>query len=536
MGKGVKGSWPNRAGIPVGRKSDIKEEGKMKVERLDEYSVMADEVTGKVEIIKDPKELNLIYRLTIPKIEEATQAFLDVIKSELLKEISIKPQEVLDPTVIKELKEKFYKKAFELIQKNIPKLSEYEKKFLAGRLVQRMLGLGDIEVLLSDDFLEEICVNSSKEPLWVYHKKFGWLKTNVFIPSEAEIQNFASLVGRRVGRQITTLTPLLDAYLVTGDRVNATLYPISVFGNTLTIRKFARRPWAITDYIEMRTISQGVAALLWLAIQYEMNLLIAGGTASGKTTMMNILASFIPQNQRVISIEETREIKLPRYLQWIPLLTREPNPEGKGGVSMLDLMINALRMRPDRVIVGEIRRAREAEVLFEAMHTGHAVLSTIHAETSDQVYRRLTNPPINLPDIMLEALQLILVMFRERRSGIRRVFELGELVPAAREAGRFGIKINTLFRWRSVKDEIIKENDSVRVLEELKLFTGMTENELRQDLKEREKILGWMIKNKIRSLDSVGRVVVEFYARPEDLLHGIEKNKSPQEIFGEVMS
>jgi type IV secretory pathway ATPase VirB11/archaellum biosynthesis ATPase/intein/homing endonuclease len=168
-----------------------------------------------------------------------------------------------------------------------------------------MLGLGKVEVLLKDENLEEIVINNSQEPLWVYHKRFGWLKTNIVIKSDLEIYNYASMIGRKVGRQITSLNPLMDAHLTTGDRVNATLFPISTKGNTITIRKFARKPWTITDLIKNNTISKEVASLLWLAIQYEMNVLVSGGTATGKTSILNVLTTFIPPNHRIVSIEDS---------------------------------------------------------------------------------------------------------------------------------------------------------------------------------------------------------------------------------------
>ena len=143
--------------------------------------------------------------------------------------------------------------------------------------------------------------------------------------------------------------------------------------------------------------------MIWLAIEYEMNILFSGGTASGKTTMLNVCMPFVQPNSRIISIEDTRELQLPDFLYWTPLVTRLPNPEGKGEINMLDLLINSLRMRPDRIILGEMRRAREAEVLFEAMHTGHSVYSTVHADTTSETISRLTNPPLNVPPNLLKA-------------------------------------------------------------------------------------------------------------------------------------
>src|SRR6056297_296808 len=220
------------------------------------------------------------------------------------------------------------------------------------------------------------------------------------------------MIGRDVNKEITALNPLMDAHLLTGDRVNATLNPISTKGNTITIRKFAEDPWTITKFIKQGTINVEAAAFVWLAIQNEMSVLIAGGTGSGKTSMLNVVSNFFPSNQRILSIEDTRELTLPKNLHWVPMETRLPNPEGKGGVTMLDLLVNSLRMRPDRILVGEIRRQKEAEVLLEAMHTGHSVYATIHANNADEVITRLTNPPIDIPKPMISSLSLIIVQNR----------------------------------------------------------------------------------------------------------------------------
>ncbi|MCX6804298.1 MAG: CpaF/VirB11 family protein, partial [Candidatus Diapherotrites archaeon] len=150
-------------------------------------------------------------------------------------------------------------------------------------------------------------------------------------------------------------------------------------------------------------------------MEFELNIIFSGGTASGKTTILGVCLPFIQPNHRVLSIEDTRELRPPEFLHYVPMTTREPNAEGKGGIGMLDLLVNSLRMRPDRIIVGEIRRRKEAEVMFEAMHTGHSVYSTLHANTSDETIRRLTNPPINIPQSMLDAVHLNVVMFRNRK-------------------------------------------------------------------------------------------------------------------------
>jgi flagellar protein FlaI len=499
---------------------------------IDTYEIEADRVPGKVIIIKRPEEYTPVYEVKFSSVEPGTQAVLESIKEKLIEVVKIEVSEILDPKAMEGIKKRFLESAFETISKEMPKIPEEEKNILAGNLVHEMLGLGRLEVVLNDDNLEELVINNSTECAWVFHKKWGWLKTNIIIPSEEQIYNYSSLIGRKVGRQINNLNPLMDAHLMTGDRVNATLFPISTKGNTITIRKFRREPLTMVDFIDPinKTISMEVASLLWLCMQYELNILVAGGTASGKTSVLNGLMPFIPVNHRIISIEDTRELRLPDFLHWIPLTTREPNPEGKGEVTMLDLLVNSLRMRPDRVVVGEIRRQEEAEVLFEAMHTGHSVYATLHADRAEQVIRRLTNPPINLPEALLESLHLVIVQFRHRRLGIRRTLQVAELLPGGAR-GETGARLETLYRWKPQIDKIVKVRDSIRLIDEIRMHTGMTDEDMERDLKEKECILQWMLDNRINTVNTVGKVVADYYHDREKVLNIVNKKGKAEEIL-----
>lgn len=488
--------------------------------KIDEYSVNADEIEVKVRIAREGSGAP-VYNLVIEEISIATTALLDEIRHELITDVSVSTAEILDPKVIVKLKEKFTKRAEEILVKKLPRITGASKGFLVTILMHEMVGLGKIEFILSDPDVEEIVITSTAEPVRVYHKKYGWLETNIWLQSEEQIQNYSNIIARRVGRQITTLHPLLDAHLITGDRANAVLYPISTKGNTITIRKFARDPWTVTDLIQNKTCTSEIFALLWLAIQYEMNVLISGGTASGKTSLLNVCMPFIPPNQRIISIEDTREIMLPKFLYWCPLVTRQPNPEGKGEVTMLDLLVNSLRMRPDRIILGEMRRKEQAEVLFEAMHTGHSVYATVHADSLHETVQRLINPPIEVPPNLLSAVNINVVMFRDRRLGMRRVYQLGEFL-ASEEAERVVIRPNLIYRWKPETDTIVQHSDSLRLFEDLSRHTGMTHTEIAKELAVKKKILEWFVKNKIRSIEQVGETLYGYYIDPEKILRQIK--------------
>ena len=473
----------------------------MNEQEFTRYKITCEGVSTEIRIRGVGKSLN--YELTLPEFQMPTLALLDNIKSKLIVEMDISGIEVFDEKVIEKLKRQFSKRAEELIIEELPNISNDNKYHLVSKLIREMLGLGDIEFLLSDDNLEELVINSSKENVRVYHKKFGWLNTGIRPKDEAQIQNFANIIARRVGRQITTLNPLLDAHLVTGDRSNTVLFPISSKGNTLTIRKFARDPWTVVDFIKNNTLPAEHFAILWLAFEYELNVLFSGGTAAGKTSILNVCMPFIPPNHRIISIEDTRELQLPATLHWVPMQSRLPNPEGKGEITMLDCMINALRMRPDRIILGEIRRQEEAEVMFEAMHTGHSVYATIHANNAHEVVTRLTNAPIDIPKPMLSSLSLVIVQNRNRRTNKRRTLQLAEILPNGDP--------NILLQLNIHDDILERVNESDTMVERLELYTGLTRQELELDLRQKIRILKWLVKEKIENVNEIGLVLAKYY-------------------------
>ena len=496
---------------------------------LESYTVEADNLKIQVNIVQSPGQLPL-YELVVPALSSAMVALLDDIRHSLITEVNVSASEILDPTAVMAIKKKFNVRSDDILSKKLPHLDIDTRNFLVGMLMHEMMGLGKVEFLLNDGNLEEVVINSSREPVRVYHKKYGWLITNVFLSNEAQIQNYANIIARRVGRQITTLNPLLDAHLVTGDRANAVLYPISTKGDTITIRKFVRDPWTVTDFIANKTSTPSNFALIWLAVQYEMNMLISGGTASGKTSFLNVCMPFIPPNHRVISIEDTRELQLPEYLYWCPLTTREPNPEGKGEITMLDLLINSLRMRPDRIILGEMRTKEAAQVLFEAMHTGHSVYATVHADSINETIQRLVHPPLDISPNLLSAVNLNVVMFRDRRQGIRRTFQIGEFITTE-ESGNVTAKANILYRWKAGTDTMVKHSESLRLFEELSRHTGMSHLEIEKDLQQKEKLLNWLVKNKVRGIQNIGKIMHQYYIGPDMLLDAVNKNQSPDKIL-----
>jgi len=487
------------------------------IKALATYDFTSDNIPITIRIYKKRGEFVPIYDVSISSISKNTELILEKIREELTAQVSLGMVDILATKETGLIEQRFTEAITTLINKHFPDADDRTANFLKSYLIQRSLGLGNIEILMDDSNLEEIAVNDAEEPVWVYHVRFGWLKTTIMLANEDQIRHYATMIGRRVGRQLTILEPLMDAHLRGGDRVNATIEPISVHGNTITLRKFAAKPLTITDFITSKTLSPSAAALIWLGAQYELSMLITGGTASGKTSMLNVVSNFFPPNQRIISIEDTREIQLPKFLHWVPMVTRLPNPEGKGEVSMLDLLVNSLRMRPDRIIVGEIRRKREAEVLFEAIHTGHSVYATVHANDTEETINRLTNPPIDIPKTLLPAISMIVVQYRNRRTGLRRTFQISEILPDS--------SANVLMQFDIRKDVLRKISKSKSLIKTITLFTGFSNSELLRSLKEKEAVLKWMVGQKIDTVDTVGRVMAEYYTNKDLLMGIVRKNK-----------
>jgi flagellar protein FlaI len=511
----IKAAKPKHAAAKTGSEKKVFAGSKTNV--IDSYSFKSMNIPVKVTIRRTKEDYVPIYELDIAALSKTTQIILEKIREELIRAVNLGMVDIRDIKQRGAIENKFSATIQKLIEKYFPDAKEDEKNFMTTYLIQRSLGMGTIEILNDDLMLEEIVINSSKEPVWIYHKVHGWLKTDVNINTEEQTKHYAVTIGRKIGRQLSILEPLLDAHLAEGDRVNATLFPVSTEGNTLTIRRFSRDPWTITNFIESKTISTNAAALIWMGIQYELSAIIAGGTASGKTSTLNVLANFFPPNQRIISIEDTRELKLPKFLHWVPLSTRLPNVEGKGAIEMGDLLVNSLRMRPDRILVGEVRRSREAETLFEAIHTGHSCYATFHANDARETINRFTNPPIDVPKTLMPAISMIIIQFRNRRTGVRRTFQVAEILKDSSH--------NVIMQYDPKKDIITKRNKSRSLYNTLEMFTGDTPKEISADINEKEAVLKYLVKHGIKNINDVGKFMAEYYTNKANLLKYVKTNK-----------
>ena len=393
---------------------------------------------------------------------------------------------------------------------------------LSQNFLRDLIGYGNIDPLIQDDELEEIMIIGTSKPVYVYHRKYGMMKTNIQYTNEKELLNLIDSIARQINRRIDQESPILDGRLNDGSRINATIPPVSADGPSLTIRKFKKDPLTIIDLINSNTITIELSAFLWLCIDglgvKSANAIISGGTSSGKTTTLNALSSFINPKERIITIEDTLELQIP-HEHVIRMETRPANVENKGELTMNDLVKNSLRQRPDRIIVGEVR-AEEAITLFTALNTGHSGFGTLHSNDARETITRLTNPPMSIPKIMIQAIDFIIMQNRiYTPNGIsyRRISEVAEVVGMEENT----IQLNKIFQWNPEKNTIENISVTSNTLTQIANLSGYTLTELNNEIKNREKLLKHMQTQNIRSVQDVNNILELYNKDPEYVLNRI---------------
>lgn len=375
---------------------------------------------------------------------------------------------------------------------------------------------GRLSPLLRDERLEEIMYNSLSNSIKVYHRVHGMCDTNVRLDAE-DIYKIIKNIASQAGKSVDAKNPILDARLPDGSRVNATLPPVSPDGPTLTIRKFFKDPLTIIDLITNGTINSEAASFLWMCIDglrgKPANIIISGGTSSGKTTTLNVLASFIPEDERLVSIEDTTELQL-KHEHWVRLESVPPSVDAKE-ITMDMLLKNALRMRPTRIIVGEVR-GREAETLFAAMNVGNdGCLGTLHSNSALETITRLTNPPMSVPPSMLNALDLIVMQQRIPLRGkfVRRITEITEIAGMEGEKPR----LNTIYSWNASQGKLVHLGLPSKLREKICKASNISLQEFDAIMHYRQRILEKLISEGKRDMNSIADVIQGHYFRARDV-------------------
>ena len=464
-------------------------------------------------LIKDLTSKNgMRYVIIEPQMSKNDQTNFKVIKKLLISELDITLNSIkTKKDAARELKAKI----LELIKKYNMEIPTRTLSKITYYAIRDFVYLGKIEPLMRDHLIEEISCDGVNVPLYIWHREFESVPTNIIFQNEDELNNFVQKMSYVGGKHASLANPIVDAALPDGSRVNLTLgNEITKRGSTFTIRRFRADPITIVDLLHFKTISVQEAAYLWYTVENNSTMLVAGGTASGKTTLLNSLSSFIRPGQKIVSIEDTHELNL-LHENWIPAVSRQNFTDGQiGEITQFDLLRAALRQRPDILIVGETR-GREAYTLFQAMATGHGGFSSIHADSVEATLTRLVSSPMDVPKALIaNTLDLITLQLKlriEDRS-IRRIIKISEIQGLDEKTGE--IKTHDIFRWNP-KDDRHEYFGNSLVLGKIKEKTGVADDEIDYELKKRKTALEWLVQNNIRGHKEVTQNILDFYSNSD---------------------
>jgi len=426
----------------------------------------------------------------------------------------------------KEKKMEFLEKALsKIIRNNYISLIGVSKDDIYYYIFQDFVGYGKIDILMNDEGIEDISCDGHGIPIFIYHKKYESIKSNIVFEDSEELDSFVVKLSQMCGKQISVYEPVVDGKLFDGSRLQTTLAKTITKKSTFTIRRFREDPLTPIDLIGNNTMSVDMAAYFWMVIEHGASVLFCGGTASGKTTMLNALSLFLPSAYKIVSVEDTREINLP-HENWIAGTTRtgfssaEISKTGKD-IDMFDLIRVALRQRPRAIIVGEVR-GREAYSLFQAMTTGHLSYSTVHASDMHSLIQRLESPPIELPRALLTSLDLVVFLNNLTVKGrpVRRITNVTEIIKLDPETNR--LVTMSPFTWISEVDDRFEISRGSRMLNKIRLSNSWDEKRFNTELQNRIKVLKWMLKKKIRSYTQVGEIISEYHKDPVTILKKVK--------------
>ena len=395
-------------------------------------------------------------------------------------------------------------------------------------ITRDMVGFGPLEVIMNDPNVEDVSIDGTDKPLYVWHKKYESLKTNLMFKKEKELDDTIIRLVHMSGKHISTAYPIVDATLPGRHRLVATFRKeVSRYGSTVTIRKFREDPFTIIDLLNFKTLNHEIAAYSWLLMEHNVSSIIVGSTASGKTTLLNSLVSLTRPSAKVVTIEETQEINI-HHQNWVPLVSRlgyGVGSEKMGEVALFDLVKASMRMRPDILIVGEVR-GEEAYVLFQAISTGHGGMCTLHADEVESAVQRLTSKPMDVAPIHIKFLDLMFVVrnttvtdpVTKKTTRTRRVLSVTEIMDYN--------KYNRIFEWDPVTDRHVLAKGSFNGSEKLKSIsrdTGKSMEELIEDIKRREMVLRWLQHKDIRNFKELGRIFEKYQERPTEFYAEVSK-------------
>lgn len=392
------------------------------------------------------------------------------------------------------------------------KMEESSWKRLEYYVERDLIGFGPINVIMLDPMIEDCSCDGVGHPVYVWHRKYESIPTNLTIVNKSSFSNFIIKLAHFAGKHVSTAFPIVDAMLPGNHRLAATYgEEISPRGSTFTIRKFREQPYSIIDLIELGTLSIEMAAYYWMMLENRQTLVVMGGTAAGKTSALNALATLFKPGLKIITVEETAELNIP-HENWVQFISRESYGLGNaklGSIGLFDLVKTSLRYRPDYIVVGEVR-GEEAFVLFQAMATGHGGLTTLHAENLDYAIKRLTSPPMNVAPAYIPLMNVAVLQERvylpKRIGGVpfgRRMRYIWEIYKDGSS--------KVISEWDPITDSYNAHIEESKHLADIAARLGKTHRDYLEELARREAVLQWMKDRQIKDYKEVAKIITQYY-------------------------
>ncbi|MEM4965770.1 MAG: type II/IV secretion system ATPase subunit [Sulfolobales archaeon] len=395
---------------------------------------------------------------------------------------------------------------------------------------RNVLGYDVLDPLIRDPFIEDISCNGVGYPVYVWHRKYESIPTNLWFKSHDSLDKFVMKLAHKSGKHISVAHPILDSILPEGHRIAATyMKEVSTHGSTFTIRKFREDPITIIDLISFKTLTPLLAGYLWFLIDRKSPIMVLGVTGAGKTTLINSVLNLVKPTYKVVTIEDTPELRLP-IENWVQLVSRPSYAAGEsraGEITLFDLVRVSLRYRPDIIAVGEVR-GEEAYVLFQAIATGHGGVTTIHAEDIDSMIKRLKSPPMNIPESYIPLINSVLavrrVSVREdgRPRSVRRVTDVWELD----KDGSY-VKI---FYWSPSRDEIIAELSKSVMISRLSKLEERSPDDLLEEIMDRAAIMVWLNRRGVRNYREIARYISMYHLDRDKILNTVREDLKSMKI------
>ena len=470
-------------------------------------------------IFWDEENTELVYHIEEPELNKNEKEVLDLLEKGIKELINLSFIKSNDKEIVLIYLEKNIKV---LITELSIKITKDTFLKIMYYIYRDFVGMNELDPLMNDYFIEDIECNGINTPVYIVHRKYQNIRTNLVYPDVHKMASFVEKIAQKAGKYVSYAEPLLDGALPDGSRVNATYSTdVSSRGPTFTIRKFTKEPWSPIQLMQKGTVNAEILAYAWMCIEYEHSFMIVGGTGTGKTPFLNALAFFIPPQARVVTIEDTRELQL-EHENWLPSVARAgvglSNLVGQkyGEVSLFDLLRASFRQRPDYIIVGEIR-GKEAYVLFQAFASGHPGCATMHAEDVGTMIRRLETNPINLSGSLVMTLSSVFVMEQTKVQGktVRKCSSVDEIIEVKENLG--GQTLNKVFKWDAGRMAFVF-NPRTKLFQEVATHFGYTYEQIMQEYNYRVRLIKTLYTQKIVGFKEVQKIIHQYYKAPKEVL------------------